>query len=95
MELAVGLQFEGHLSLKAFCDAIIQSQIGFPVMVRPDEVISKKRWSYRTRLTGDMHYDHDYFFSSAFSFILLHFKWQREDEFDYKQTKNWILHVYL
>ena len=43
MELAVGLQFEGHLSLKAFCDAIIQSQIGFPVMVRPDEVISKKR----------------------------------------------------
>lgn len=43
MELAVGLQLEGHLSLKAFCDAIIQSQNGFPVMVRPDEVISKKR----------------------------------------------------
>lgn len=48
MELAVGLQLEVHLSLKAFCDAIIQSQNGFPVMVRPDEVIS----SYRTRLTG-------------------------------------------
>lgn len=39
MELAVVLQLEGHLSLKSFCDAIIQSQNGFPVMVRPDEVI--------------------------------------------------------
>ncbi|XP_061170780.1 uncharacterized protein LOC133180253 [Saccostrea echinata] len=38
MELAVVLQLEGHLSLKSFCDAIIQSQNGFPVMVRPDEV---------------------------------------------------------
>lgn len=39
MELAVVLQLEGCLSLKSFCDAIIQSQNGFPVMVRPDEVI--------------------------------------------------------
>uniref|UniRef100_K1PNR2 Uncharacterized protein n=1 Tax=Magallana gigas TaxID=29159 RepID=K1PNR2_MAGGI len=37
MELAVVLQLEGCLSLKSFCDAIIQSQNGFPVMVRPDE----------------------------------------------------------
>lgn len=40
MEMAVVLQLEGHLSLKSFCDAIVQSQNGFPVMVRPDMVIA-------------------------------------------------------
>jgi hypothetical protein len=39
MEMAVVLQLEGHLSLKSFCDAIVQSQNGFPLIVRPNMVI--------------------------------------------------------